>query len=162
MTAGTEVDGEASALVAALLGAGATLATAESLTGGGLAAAVTSVPGASAVFRGGVVAYATDLKAELLGVDLDLLQRVGPVDPDVATAMARGVRDRLRATYGVATTGVAGPDQQDGHPVGEVYLAVVGPVRSLVRAFSFAGDREAVRAATVSAALSEVARELPL
>ena len=162
MTAATEVDGQARALVAALLRAGATLATAESLTGGRLAAVVTSVPGASAVFRGGVVAYATDLKAELLGVDLDLLQRVGPVDPDVATAMARGVRDRMRATYGVATTGVAGPEQQDGHPVGEVYVAVAGPDRALVRAFSFTGDRESVRRATVVEALSAVARELPL
>ncbi len=146
--------------MAALLAAGATLATAESLTGGGLAAAVTSVPGASAVFRGGVVAYATDLKAGLLGVDPALLDRSGPVDPDVATAMAHGVRERLRATYGVATTGVAGPEQQDGHPVGEVYVAVAGPERATVRRLSLLGDRESVRAATVLEALSAVGWEL--
>jgi nicotinamide-nucleotide amidase len=162
MTGSTTRNAEAGALVAALLAAGATLATAESLTGGGLASAVTGVPGASAVFRGGVVAYATDLKAALLGVDPALLHRNGPVDPDVATAMARGVRDRLASTFGVATTGVAGPDEQDGHPVGEVYVAVVGPVRALVRRFTFAGDRDAIRAATVSAALAAVARELDL
>ena len=114
-------------LVRVLAQQGRTLAVAESLTGGLVAAAVVDVPGASAVLRGGVVAYATDLKTRLLDVDPDLLSRVGPVDPGVAEAMARGAAARLGADYAVATTGVAGPDPQDGHPVGEVHLAVVGP-----------------------------------
>src|ERR1700729_3739333 len=96
--------------------AGQTLATAESLTGGLVAAALTSVPGASAAFRGGVVAYATDLKAAVLGVPDDLLQLRGAVDPDVAEAMAQGARARLGTTVGISTTGVAGPDPADGKP----------------------------------------------
>jgi nicotinamide-nucleotide amidase len=131
---------------------GLTLATAESLTGGLLGALVTAVPGSSAVYRGGVVAYATDLKHDLLGVDGDLLERVGAVDADVAVAMARGVRERLRADVGVATTGVAGPGPQDGHPAGTVWVALATPARAWavdagVRSASGA-DRAAVRAAT--------------
>ena len=141
----------------ALLARGATLAVAESLTGGLLGAALTAVPGVSATFRGGVVAYATDLKADLLGVDGDLLARVGPVDPAVAAAMAAGVRGRMGSTYGLATTGVAGPDAQDGHPPGEVYVAASGPGGELHRRLAVAGDRAAVRAAAVSAALDLLA-----
>lgn len=142
-------------LVARLTAAGATLAVAESLTGGALAAAVVDVPGASRCFRGGVVAYATDLKATLLGVDADLLARVGAVHPDVAAAMAQGVRARLGATYGLATTGVAGPDPQDGQPPGTVFVAVAGPSGSRVRAVPppDPAGRAAVRAAACDAAL---------
>lgn len=145
----------AAALVERLTAAGATLAVAESLTGGALAAAVVDVPGASRCFRGGVVAYATDLKAALLGVDPDLLARVGAVHPEVAAAMAEGVRVRLGATYGVATTGVAGPDPQDGHPPGTVFVAVAGPSGSQVREVPppDPGGRAAVRAAARDAAL---------
>jgi nicotinamide-nucleotide amidase len=107
---------------------GQTAAVAESLTGGLLAAALTGVPGASAAFRGAVVAYATDLKATMLGVPADLLDRHGAVHPEVAAAMAIGVRRQLTATAGAATTGVAGPDPADGQPVGTVYIAVsIGP-----------------------------------
>ncbi|WP_460445883.1 CinA family protein [Angustibacter aerolatus] len=113
-----------------LLAAGATVATAESLTGGMLGAALTAVPGVSAAYRGGVVSYATDLKHALLGVDADLLAREGAVHPDVARAMALGVRDRLGADWGIATTGVAGPDPQDGRPAGTVYVAVAGAAGS--------------------------------
>src|SRR5690606_14060449 len=95
-----------------------TLAVAESLTGGLLAAALVDVPGASAVFRGGLVVYATDLKSSLTGVSPTLLAERGPVDPAVAGAMAEGVRDRCAADWGVATTGVAGPTPQGGVPVG--------------------------------------------
>ena len=100
-----------------------TVAVAESLTGGLVVAALVGVPGASKVVRGGVVAYMSDVKAAVLGVDADLLARRGAVDRDVALAMARGVAERLGADYGVATTGVAGPDPQDGHPVGELWVA---------------------------------------
>ncbi len=147
--------GLASDVVRLLADAGSTLAVAESLTGGALVAAVVDVPGASAVLRGGVVAYATDLKAELLDVPRELLAARGAVHPDVATAMARGVRERLGATWGVATTGVAGPDPQDGRPPGEYHVAVVGPDRALVRSFGPEGApvRAQVRAAARDAAL---------
>jgi nicotinamide-nucleotide amidase len=104
----------------------ATVAVAESLTGGLVGAELTGMPGSSATFRGGVVAYATALKHSLLGVPEDLLATHGAVHPDVAVAMAAGVRERLGATYGVATTGVAGPQAQDGRPVGTLHVAVTG------------------------------------
>jgi nicotinamide-nucleotide amidase len=94
------------------------------------------------------------LKAALLGVEEDLLGRQGAVHPEVARQMADGVRTRLRATWGVATTGVAGPDPQDGKPPGTIYVAVAGPDSVLVRSLLLAGDRPAVRAATVAAALA--------
>jgi nicotinamide-nucleotide amidase len=131
-----------------------TLAVAESLTGGALAAAVVAVPGVSATVRGGVVAYATELKSELLGVDAALLARRGPVDPDVVVAMAVGVRERLGATWGLATTGVAGPDPQDGQPPGVCFVALAGPDGSRVEPLALDGDRAAVRAAAVGAALA--------
>jgi nicotinamide-nucleotide amidase len=137
-----------------------TVAVAESLTGGLVVAALVSVPGASAVVRGGVVAYMTDLKATLLDVDQELLAREGAVHPDVAAAMARGAAARLGATYGLATTGVAGPDPQDGRPVGEVWMAVDGPGLAWERSETVVGEvldaalgRAGIRAATVDAAL---------
>jgi nicotinamide-nucleotide amidase len=132
---------------------GGTLAVAESLTGGMLAAALTAIPGASAAFRGGVVSYATDLKAALLGVPAALLERHGAVHPDVARAMADGVRSRLGATVGVATTGVAGPDPQDGQPVGTVYIAVSSGGGTAVRSLGLSGGRQEIREATVEQAL---------
>ncbi len=118
---------EAARVLALLAERGQTLAVAESLTGGLVAAELTGVPGASAAFRGSVTAYATALKHELLGVDGKLLAERGAVDPEVASQMAAGVRARLGADWGIATTGVAGPDPQDGQPVGTVYVAVAGP-----------------------------------
>ena len=142
---------------------GETVAVAESLTGGLVAATLISVPGASAVVRGGVVAYMTDLKASLLDVDPELLAREGAVHPDVAAAMAHGVADRLGATYGVATTGVAGPDPQDGHPVGEVWIAVSGPGHAWERGETVVRQdldpglgREGIRAAAVAEALVQL------
>lgn len=111
-----------------LVARGQTVAVAESLTGGLLAATFVDVPGASRAFRGGLVVYATDLKASLAGVAEDLLRGAGPVDPQVALALARGARIRCGADWGLATTGVAGPDPQDGIPVGTVYVAVSGSV----------------------------------
>ena len=105
------------------------MATAESLTGGLVCAALTDVPGASAVVRGAVVAYATELKAQVLGVDPDLLATGGAVQAEVARQMATGVCRVLGADVGVATTGVAGPDPQDGHPVGTVFVAVAAEGR---------------------------------
>ena len=129
---------------------GFTVAVAESLTGGLLAASLTSVPGASAVFRGSVTAYATDIKASVLGVDAELLARQGAVDPEVARQMAAGVRRLFGATVGLATTGVAGPTEQDGKPVGLVYLGHAGPEDApTATELRLDGDREAIRLQTV-------------
>ena len=147
----------AARVVRVLTERGETVGLAESLTGGLLASALVDVPGASAVLRGGVVAYATDLKAALLGVDADLLARVGAVDPDVAVAMAEGVRVRLSATYGLATTGVAGPDPQGGVPPGVVHVALVGPGLTRGAVLRAEGGRGQVRSAAVEAALELLA-----
>lgn len=133
---------------------GATLATAESLTGGLVGAALTDIPGVSAIYRGGVIVYATDLKATLAGVPVDLLADVGPVHADTAAALAQGVRDRLGATYGLATTGVAGPDPQAGIEAGTVYVAAAGPTVVQVRKLELAGDRQAIRQHAVEAVLA--------
>jgi PncC family amidohydrolase len=143
-----------------LRGLGATLAVGESLTGGLVGALLTSVPGASETFLGGVTAYATPAKAALLDVDLALLERVGAVDPAIATAMARGARIRFGATFGLATTGVAGPDGQDGKDPGTVHVAVVGPTGEQARSLLLPGDRDQVRAAAVAAALGLLVEEL--
>jgi len=133
---------------------GLTVGTAESLTGGLIAATLTTVPGASAVFRGGIVAYAADVKAAVLGVPAALLSRVGTVHPDVAAAMAAGAIERLRVTIAVAVTGVAGPDPVDGLPVGTVHVALVSPEGLRHCPLRLSGDRSRIRQATVTNALS--------
>ena len=131
-----------------------TVAVAESLTGGLLGAAITAVPGASVVFRGGVIAYATELKAALLGVPAALLAERGAVDPDVAGAMAAGVARRLGATAGVATTGVAGPDPAEGKPPGTVHIAVcAGGGAVVVQTLAMSGSRDEIRRGTVERSL---------
>ncbi|MEJ5945115.1 nicotinamide-nucleotide amidohydrolase family protein [Pseudokineococcus basanitobsidens] len=136
------------------LGRGSSLATAESLTAGLVSARLADVPGASAALRGGVVAYAVEVKTHVLGVPGDLLGRHGPVHPDVAVAMADGVRALLRAQVGVATTGVAGPGPADGHPAGTVHVAVTGLGAPRTRALHLPGSRAEVRAAAADAALA--------
>ena len=118
---------DAGRLVALLTSAGRTVAVAESLTGGAVTDAIVAVSGASRCLRGSVVAYATDLKAGLLGVPQELIDRHGAVSAEVAAAMASGVRERLGADYGIGTTGVAGPALQDGQPPGTYHVAVEGP-----------------------------------
>ena len=145
---------EAIDIVDALRGTGQTVATAESLTGGLLCATMVDVPGASDVLRGGVVAYLPETKSDVLGVDPGLLERVGTVHPDVAAAMAEGVVRLMGSTWGVATTGVAGPDPSEGKPVGTVHVAVAGPGGVATRDLSLSGDRSLVREQTVDAALS--------
>ena len=130
-----------------------TVAVAESLTGGLLGAAITNVPGASVVFRGGVIAYATDLKAALLGVPKALLADRGAVAPEVAGAMAAGIRDRLGAAIGVATTGVAGPDPQDGKPPGTVHIAVSAGSEPVIQTLALSGGRDEIRRRTVERSL---------
>jgi nicotinamide-nucleotide amidase len=139
---------------------GQTVAVAESLTGGLVAAALTSVPGSSLAFRGGVVAYATPLKAALLGVPEQLLAEHGPVHADVALAMARGVASRLGATFGLATTGVAGPGPADGHPAGTVFVALGSGLEADAYGLKLTGNRAEVRAASVTSVLSLLVRKL--
>ncbi|NHC13608.1 CinA family nicotinamide mononucleotide deamidase-related protein [Motilibacter deserti] len=137
-----------------------TVAVAESLTGGLVTGALTSVPGSSAVLRGGVVAYATAVKASVLGVDAALLAERGAVDPDVALAMAHGVRALLGAEWGVSTTGVAGPGPSEGKPAGEVHVGVVGPGVQGVESLQFRAERDGVRASSVAAALASLRERL--
>jgi nicotinamide-nucleotide amidase len=149
--AATELAGQ---IVDVLTARGDSVAVAESLTGGLVMAALTSIPGASVVVRGGIVAYATELKSALLGVPAELLARRGPVDPEVAAAMAAGVRARLGASYGMSTTGVAGPGPADGKPAGTVFIAVDGPAGRAGRGLELSGSRQEVRNETVRSALS--------
>jgi nicotinamide-nucleotide amidase len=143
----------ATEVIELLTRAGTTVATAESLTGGLVAAALTDIPGSSNAFRGCVVAYATELKAQLLGVDVGMLKRYGPVYAPVAAAMAEGVRNRLGATVGVSTTGVAGPGPADGHPAGTVHVAVSLAGDTVVRTMALQGNRDEVRRLTVERVL---------
>lgn len=138
---------------------GETVAVAESLTGGMVAADITAAPGSSQAFRGSVTAYATDLKQELLGVDGALLDERGAVAPDVARSMAEGVQKALRASWGLSTTGVAGPEPQDGQPVGLVFVAAAGPRGTVCHRLQLEGDRGEIRQQTVEAVLA-LLREL--
>lgn len=147
------VDSPAAGVVHALAERGETLAVVESLTGGLLSATIVEIAGASRVYRGALVVYATDLKSSLADVPADLLADRGPVDPDVAAALAEGGRKRCGADWCLATTGVAGPDPQGGKPVGMVFVALAGPTGSDVRELDLGGGRDAVRAGAVTAAL---------
>jgi nicotinamide-nucleotide amidase len=142
---------------------GLTIAVAESLTGGLLVAELIRTPGASAVVVGGVVAYDTAIKHSVLGVDAALLASNGAVDPEVARQMASGVRDVLAvdgrsADIGVSTTGVAGPDPQDGKPVGMVFVGIAFGDDVHAVELSLSGSRDEVRAAVVVKALALIRR----
>lgn len=159
--------GLAARIIRSLTESGRTIAVAESLTGGLLVAELISPPGASKVVLGGIVAYQSELKADLLGVDPELLESKGAIDPDVALQMADGARFRLSvgskpADLGISTTGVAGPDLQDGHPSGTVYIAVSAEGSSQVRRLGLEGSRDQIRTETVGAALSLLAETLEL
>lgn len=132
---------------------GLRIATAESLTGGLLCGALTAVPGASVAVMGGVVAYSTDRKAAVLGVPAELLEERGAVDGDVVRAMAVGVQTVMAADVALATTGVAGPEPQDGKPVGTVFVAVIGPAFERVEELSLDGDRSQIRERTMESVL---------
>ena len=148
-----------------LLARGATVATAESLTAGLIAAALTDTPGSSETFRGGLVVYATDLKASLAGVPAGLLEKYGPVSRPVAAALALGVASRLEADYGLSATGVAGPSPQGEAPVGLVYLGLIdltrpGDPAPEVVELRLSGDRGAIRRQAAHAAVDTLARAL--
>jgi nicotinamide-nucleotide amidase len=153
--------GPAAEVIARASGQGLTVATAESLTAGLVAAALADVPGASSVLQGGIVAYQVSVKENLLGVDPELLATAGAVDPRVAAAMAEGARAVMAADIGVATTGVAGPSAHEGKPVGTVFTAVATARGTVTFEHRFSGDRENIRAASRDAVLAELLGELP-
>ena len=150
-------------VVAALRQRSQTVASAESLTGGLVGVSLTDVPGASAIYRGGLIVYATELKAEVAGVSAQTLATDGPVAASTAAQLARGAAAVCGADWGLATTGVAGPEPQDGHPVGQVFVAVAGPGSGdapradrdgvVVRELALSGDRSAIRDQTTRAVL---------
>lgn len=135
--------------VTELIARGLTVGCAESLTGGALTSMLVSVPGVSEVLRGGIVSYATDVKASVLGVSRQRLDQTGPVDGDVALQMARGVCRVLEADVGLSTTGVAGPGPADGHPAGTVWIAIAGVLGEQSRLLHLTGDRAAIREQTI-------------
>lgn len=140
---------------------GRTLVTAESCTGGGIGAALTSVPGSSAVFKGGIISYTNWVKTHMLSVDASLLEQVGAVSAPVALAMAVGARKKLEADIAISVTGLAGPDGDDyGNPVGTVYIGYADKNKEKVFHFRFDGDREKVRNDAIEAALTIILNEI--
>jgi nicotinamide-nucleotide amidase len=156
--------GLAASVLAELGRRGETLASAESLTGGMVGQLLTDVSGASASYLGGVISYATRLKTTLAGVDAATLAELGPVAERTAAEMARGVAKRCNADWGLATTGVAGPEAQAGHPVGQVFVAVTHQADGVMRVkeLSFHGERAAIRQQAAMAALTLLAEALGL
>ena len=148
------VNDDARAVVAELTVRGQSIATAESLTAGLLAATLAGVPGASLVLRGGLITYVEDTKIALAGVAPQLLQAVGPVAEPTARALAVGARQRCAATWGVGLTGVAGPEPHGGHPVGTVFVGIAGPVDTEVLPLALTGSRWEIRLAAVRNALA--------
>ncbi len=147
-------------VVAAAQRAGVTVGVAESLTGGAVCSALVSIPGASAVLRGGIVAYTVEAKNALLGVPADLLREIGPVSEQVAIAMATGVRDRLGTDIAVSTTGVAGPDPHDEQSPGTVWVGLATATGTRAHLHHLEGDRSAVREGAVAVALAALLSEL--
>ena len=140
---------------------GKTLSTAESCTGGMIGAALTAVPGASKVYKGGVVSYWSEVKQELLGVDPEDLKNLGPVSAQVAGSMADGARKALHTDYGISVTGLAGPDGDEfGKPVGTVFVGLSTRSKTVARQFRFYGDREDIRNQAARAALEFILEEV--
>lgn len=153
-------------VISKMKGRSVTLATCESLTGGGVGAALTAVPGASAVYRGSLVTYARELKASLAGVDEELIAREGVVNELTALQMALGAQSACESDWAVATTGVAGPTETDGASVGTVWFAVVGPGMGMsdppryTELKQFEGDREQIRTAAIEHVFTMLLRVL--
>lgn len=140
---------------------GRTLATAESCTGGGIGAALTSVPGSSAVYKGGIISYTNEIKSKFLNVDLQLLDKEGAVSAPVAEAMATGARNSLSTDIAVSVTGLAGPSGDDfGNPVGTVFIGYSDRTHTISNHYIFSGDREQVRNQAITAALKMIINEL--
>lgn len=154
------VTDDARALIADLTVRRETVATAESLTAGLLAATLAGVPGASAVLRGGLITYVEDTKIALAGVAPQVLDAVGPVAAPTARALAVGARSRCAATWGIGLTGVAGPEPHGGHPVGTVFVGLAGPVDAVVAQLALTGSRWEIRVAAVNEAIARLRRLL--
>ena len=140
-------------LVKRLSELGKTCGTAESCTGGGVGSAITSVPGSSAVFLGGIISYDNSIKREVLGVGRDVLDGVGPVSAECAAQMADGARKLLGVDYAVSVTGLAGPGGDGTHPQGFVWFGIAAPDGTRTESRVFGGGRNEVRAAAVEHAL---------
>ena len=138
---------------------GETISVAESLTGGGLAQSLSSLPGSSQIFRGSVTAYQSQIKSEVLQVPSELLNEFGVVSEEVAAAMAHGVKTLMNSTWAISTTGVAGPGPEDGVPAGTVWVAIDGPISQTLQ-LELSGTREIVRNATIAGAIAAFARIL--
>lgn len=159
MTLSPEIIGLAAEIVESLRARGETVSTAESLTAGAVSSAIVTTAGASDVFVGAVTAYRDEIKISHLSVDAALLDKHTSVSEQVAVAMARGAIKSLGTTWAIATTGVAGPNPLDGHPVGAVWVAIEGPVCETIE-LSLSGERESVRNAATASAIATFARIL--
>ncbi|MCA4134644.1 CinA family protein [Arthrobacter sp. M4] len=146
----------ASAAVVKAIDLGITVATAESLTAGLVAATLADTPGASGMLQGGVVAYQNSVKSNVLGVPGELLESLGSVDGQVAAAMADGARTACGADFGVATTGVAGPEPHDGKPVGTVFIGIATAAGAKSFEYAFSGSRAEIRVGACAAALERL------
>ena len=142
-----------------LVARGESISVAESLTGGGLAQALTSLPGSSQIFRGSVTAYQPEIKNSVLNVPLELISEVGVVSEGVAVSMAAGAKALMGSTWSISTTGVAGPGPIDGVPAGTVWVAIDGPISQTLQ-LELSGTREIVRNATIAGAIAAFARIL--
>jgi nicotinamide-nucleotide amidase len=149
----------ANSVVAHLAERSETVAVAESITAGGLGHALTFTPGASAVFLGGVIAYSNDVKVNFLGLSPDLIEKFSVVSEEVANAMADAVREKFGSTWGIATTGIAGPGDYQGIPEGTVWVAIRGPINQSIQLRLDSG-REAIRTGAISSAIGTFARIL--
>jgi len=147
-------------IVESLKSTGETLSIAESLTGGALTSEIVSVPGASHILKGSIVAYSVEIKVHELSVSQNIIDKVGVVSEEVALAMADGVKARMNSTWSIASTGVAGPGPHHGIPAGTVWLAIVGPDTRETVKLALEGDRERVRRGAVESALGVFARIL--
>ena len=149
----------ANTVVASLQSRGETVAVAESVTAGGLGHALTHAPGASQVFLGGIIAYSNDVKINFLGINPALIEEFSVVSEEVANAMADGVREKFGTTWGIATTGIAGPGDYEGIPEGTVWVAIRGPINQTIQ-LQLDSGREAIRMGAISSAIGTFARIL--
>jgi len=159
MSLSPEIVGLAAEIVDTLRARGETLSTAESLTAGAVSSAIVSIAGASDVFVGAVTAYRDEIKISHLGVDPVVLEVHTAVSEQVAVAMAKGAIKSFGTTWAISTTGVAGPNPLDGHPVGAVWVAIEGPISQTIE-LALSGERESVRNAATASAIASFARIL--
>jgi nicotinamide-nucleotide amidase len=146
-------------VIATLIERGETVSVAESVTAGGLGRALTSSPGASAVFLGGVIAYSNQAKIDILDIDPQLISQHSVVSEEVANAMAESIRKKFGTTWGIATTGVAGPGDFEGSAEGTVWIAIRGPVNQSLQ-LALDSGRDAIQTGAISSAIGTFSRIL--